>query len=323
MVLPLVKWEAVCRATSNKKEIVQLSYNTATQSVAVLRMVCSYYMKQNKEIVVGSGVAVVLVGVIIWVVLANIATQRQSAVPTSLTIASSTAPVVSTTTLIATPVVAHTPATYRAPAKTAPRSYMSALTVDSRDTITSWDTHVQATPAIKNRLREEILTLSGSIGSTQKKNYNTFLQIAQDYWLLSDGKNAYNFYVLSAQAVPSNGLAWSNVGSLMERIGAYHTARSAYAASVAISPKTEQFWVSYLDFLSAHEPLASSTGPAFVAAARATNSAPNVLISMANWEASIGNFSVAIADWRLVRAKVGVAQQKAVDTKIKSLQKQQ
>ncbi len=280
-------------------------------------------MKQNKEIVVGSVVAVVLVGVIILVVLANFATQHKSTVPVSFT-ASSTALTVSTTTITKTPAPAtHTTEKYRAPAKTAQRSYMGALTVDPRDTITSWSTPAQTTPAIRKRLQKEILTLSKSIVSTQKKNYNTFLQMAQDYELLSDGKNAYNFYVLAAKAVPDNGLAWSNVGNLMERIGAYHTARNAYAASVAISPKIEQYWVSYLNFLSVHEPLAASTGQVFVAATRATNSSTNVLITMANWEASIGKFSVAIADWHLVRARVGVAQQRAIDTKIKSLQKQQ
>lgn len=265
-------------------------------------------MKQNKEIVVGSVVAIILIGLVIWLVSAQALSRVSgSKNPTAV----STAQAASTT-----PVTVKT-------AVSAPQPYADALTLDPRDTITSWSTHVSASTAVKNKLRASIRTLSGEVGGVNRRNYNVLLQIAQDYELLSNGKSAYSFYVLAAQAVPSNGLAFSNIGYLMEQLGAYHTARSAYAASVALSPTVGQFWVSYLNFLSAHETLAPTTAAVFSAAARATNSATNVLIATANWEAAAGNTQAAITNWRLVRAKVGAAQQKAIDAKIISLQKRQ
>ncbi len=264
---------------------------------------------------VGSVAAVLLIGIIIWLVLANFAAQGHPTVPVSPT-ASSTAPFASTTPpkhSTATTVTYHAPVT---------KSYLSALTIDSRDTIASWKLQITESTTTKEKLQTQIKTLTGDIRKGHYSNFNIYTQIAQDYELLGNGKSAYDFYMLAAKVSPANnGLAWNNIGNLMEQLGAYHTARNAYAASVALSPKVEQFWVSYLNFLSVHETLAPTTAAVFSAAARATNSATNVLIATANWEAAAGNTQAAITNWRLVRPKVGTAQQKAIDAKITSLQK--
>ncbi len=269
-------------------------------------------MKQNREIIVGLVVGVVLVVVLVWVISAKVASQGI----TKQTVENTQSPVLKTSTTTqknnGLNVVNKTNAKI---------SSLAAIAIDPRDSISSWSTNVIATANVKKQIQENIISLSSRIGSDKKNNYNVLIQIAQDYELLSDGKSAYSFYTLAAKEKPSNGLAFSNIGNLMQTLGAYNTARKAYAESVKLSPSTEVYWLSYLSFLSSNEQIAPRTASVFVAARKATNDAPNVLMAEANWEESTGNISAAILDWRLVRNMVSESQKKSIDSKIIYLEK--
>lgn len=268
-------------------------------------------MKQNREIIVGVVVGTVLVIVLVWVISAKVASRGL----TSQTVEKQQPTVSGTSTT--TQIVKSAGVTNKQSIK---KTELPGLAIDSRDSITSWSTKVIATPDVKKQIQENIISLSSKINNS-KDNYNVFIQIAQDYELLSDGKSAYSFYTLAAKEKPTNALAFSNIGNLMQKLGAYNTAQKAYAESVRLSPSAELYWLAYLSFLSAHEQIAPYTPSVFAAARKATNSAPNVLIAEANWEEATGNISAAILDWRLVRSAVSESQKKAIDTKITYLEK--
>ncbi len=269
-------------------------------------------MKQNREIIVGLVVGVVLVVVLVWVISAKVA-SRGITKQTVENIQSSVSKTSTTTQKNSGVNVVN-----KIPINS---SSLSTIAIDPRDSIVSWSTNVLATEYIKKQIQKNIFSLSSKIGSDKKNNYNLLIQIAQDYELLSDGKSAYSFYTLAAKEKPSNGLAFSNIGNLMQKLGAYNTAHNAYAESVRLSSSVEVYWLAYLGFLSAHEQIAPYTAGVFVAARKATNSAPNVLMAEANWEESTGNISAAILDWRLIRSMVSESQQKSIDTKIIYLEK--
>ncbi|HEX8946790.1 MAG TPA: tetratricopeptide repeat protein [Candidatus Paceibacterota bacterium] len=271
-------------------------------------------MKMNKEMVIVSAIALVLIGVLVgllvWrgggsTVLSADASQEGMATTTSGTASATPSEETHTASVHASVVSAADP-----------------LPLDARDTIVSWTVPVQGS-AVTAQVQADIVSLSKKIGSGAYPDDDLYIQIAQDYELLGDEQNAYQFYLLAAKKAPTKGLAFNNLGNLFAKLGAYHTAHEAYAKAVALEPSTELYWLSYLHFLTAYERTAPTTAPVFAAAVKATDAAPDVLIARATWEEAVGNFAGAIADWQAVRPQTGSEQQAAIDTKIASLEKKQ
>ena len=293
-------------------------------------------MKPNKDTLIGAGAIIVVVILLGWIFAARVASHSAPA-KTNTSSASSLSPSIpaastSTTTNAVANASATTPRA-SATTSTTPRAAASAhisatiqkqnpLPIDKRDTIASWTLTINENAATKEKLQTQIKTLTGDIGTGRYPDFSIYTQIAQYYALLGNGKSAYDFYIRAAENDQKKGVPFSDIGNLMEELGAYHTAQNAYAKSVALQPHIEIFWLSYLRFLSAHEATAASTKSIFAAAKKATGLAPNVLIAEANWRAQTGDVSGAIVDWKLVRAKVSAPQQSAIDAEIAKLEKQ-
>ena len=196
--------------------------------------------------------------------------------------------------------------------------------INPADTIASWSFKGAdaGNDTLMAQANADIASLAELFGKGKYDDYDLYNGIANDYVLMGNGEAAYRDYNHSIAIHPNKGLAYVNLGHLMDELGALHTARDAYAKAVALEPTVESYWLSYLNFLATYEPKVGTTAPIFTAAKKATNSAPDVLIAEANWLGNIGRFADAIADWKTVRSSVGTAQQAAIDTKIAHLQAQ-
>lgn len=201
---------------------------------------------------------------------------------------------------------------------TTPLAPAATFALDPRDSITSWAVAgaYVADPLSK---QVDIAKLSSQIDSGAYPNYDLFVGIGQDYELIGDGHSAFTYYLRAVTTNPSRGLAYDDIGNLMVRLGALHTARSAYIKAVTAEPSVSAYQFNYLDFLTAHDPLAAATAKAFVSARRALDASPDFLIHEATWLGAIGNTTAAIADWEAVKPFVSPAQQAAIDATIAKL----
>lgn len=124
------------------------------------------------------------------------------------------------------------------------------------ESITSWDFQGAYTgnSEFEERARGEIARLKSLFGEEGYTDYELYVSIANQYGLLGDGKGEYN-YLMKALAIDSEktGLAWHNLGRLLERFGAYGSARVAYDAMVKAQPLI-QYQTVRLEFLRTHVP---------------------------------------------------------------------
>ncbi len=274
------------------------------------------YMKINKEIVIGSLVAVALIGLIIGLLVWHSRATPPAFVGLNTSTSTPTSSTASTTNVVITKKSSKPKKISDANARTKPFS------LDTRDTIVSWELSV-GNGFSKNVIQTKIISLSEKIGKGIYPNYDIYIQIAQEYEMLGDGYNAYKFYLLATKDKPQKALAFNNIGNLLARLGAYNSAHDAYIRATTLEPSVELYWISYLNFIALHEKTALTTATVFTSAMKATNSATDVRIARANWEESVGNISGAITDWKKVRTQVGSEQQSAIDTKIATLESKQ
>ncbi len=122
------------------------------------------------------------------------------------------------------------------------------------ETVVSWDF---AGPykdggVLEAKARAVIEKSKGLIDSGTFTNYILYVSIANQYNLLGDGKQEFD-YLNKALAIDSTitGLAWHNMGKLLERLGAYKSARIAYDAMIQ-AQSTSQYILARLEFLKAH-----------------------------------------------------------------------
>lgn len=100
----------------------------------------------------------------------------------------------------------------------------------------------------------EIVRLLKLLNTGTFTNYELYVSIANQYELLGDGGQEF-IYLNKALAIDSTktGLAWHNMGKLLERLGAYKSARVAYDRMVEAQP-IRQYLVVRLEFLKARMP---------------------------------------------------------------------
>lgn len=135
------------------------------------------------------------------------------------------------------------------------------LPIASGDTVASWDFQGarEGNAQLEGQSRDEITRLEGMLGGDQSgkdgdpTDYDIYVGIANQYEMLGDGAKERG-YLEKALAIDSakTGLAWHNLGSLMSRLGAFNTARIAYAKAVEAQPQVSAFHLSRIQFLTDH-----------------------------------------------------------------------
>jgi tetratricopeptide (TPR) repeat protein len=108
----------------------------------------------------------------------------------------------------------------------------------SGDHISSWSFEGAYADNGTNQARTiaEIKNLKAMLGKDKTKDYGLLVGIASQYELLGDGKTAYTYLSRAIAKDHTRGLAYMNMGQLMESLGALATARAAYDAALKAEP---------------------------------------------------------------------------------------
>lgn len=122
------------------------------------------------------------------------------------------------------------------------------------DTIASWTFTGAYTGRadLIAKAEAEIKRLSGLIGEGTYSNMSLNVGIANQYELLGDGEQAYEYLsrAIGKNENATSGLPWHNLGVLMERLGALETARIAYEEATLIQPEMKVYQYAYFEFLT-------------------------------------------------------------------------
>lgn len=131
-------------------------------------------------------------------------------------------------------------------------SYPSTLPQAYGDTIASWNFQSAYTnnPELTAKAQAEIERLSGLLSTATSSAMILSVGIANQYDLLGDGKKQYEYLDRAIRGNPENGLPWHNLGVLMERLGAFRTARAAYEESTFVQPELKFYHYAYIEFLT-------------------------------------------------------------------------
>ena len=168
------------------------------------------------------------------------------------TVATSTEPVATSTPSSSNPPVQ--PVTQKP--KPSPSTPSPVFSLVSGEVIASWDFvgTYNDNGQLEARANAEIARMKGLLNSGTYTNYELYVSIANQYELLGDGKQEFTYlnYALAIDSTKT-GLAWHNMGKLLERLGAYKSARVAYDKLVQAQPTT-QYLRARLEFLQAHMP---------------------------------------------------------------------
>ncbi len=160
------------------------------------------------------------------------------------------------------------------------------------DIIVSWNfTGAYAgNPELRAKADAEIQRLTGLIGKGTYPDESLFVAIANQYELLGDGKQQYE-YLSRAIAIgvggEVTGLPWHNLGVLMERLGALQTARVDYLEATLAQPQSKQWHFSYLEFLTTRmKSEVTDIEKAFAAAFKNLGQDTDILDLQSEWKKS-------------------------------------
>ncbi len=131
-----------------------------------------------------------------------------------------------------------------------PAPVVSKFPINSLDTIAAWSFKGVYTgnDTLVAKANADMEHLKSFFGKGKYDDYDLYVGIANDYDLLGDGAAAYQNYNRAVSIHPDKGLAYANLGHLMDELGAYHTAVDAYAKAVAVEP-LPQYKTTQTDYL--------------------------------------------------------------------------
>ena len=203
-------------------------------------MICFWRMNMNKiNLLVIGGVLIIAVAGAVQFLL-----PRSAVSPTASTATSTTEQNVSTTT---NTVVSGTDVKI-----TQKDPVMYSLSLEKGDIIASWDFKGAYTgnTELISKAQSEIERLSKQLATATSSAMILSVGIANQYELLGDGKKQYEYLERAIRTNPENGLPRHNLGVLMERLGAYKTARVVYEKSTLVQPELKFYHYAYIEFLT-------------------------------------------------------------------------
>jgi len=221
------------------------------------------------------GVLIVLIAIMVWFFF-----PRSAAAPQIITPETLTGNIATTTASSSKSVATSTP---NRPAPVLP-------TIAKGDSIASWDFQGAYTnnPELIAKAEAEIARLLGLIGKETYSDAILYVAVANQYELLGDGEQEYNY--LSRAIKEDNettGLSWHNLGVLMERLGAFETARVAYEKAALIQPGLKEWHYAYFEFLTTRmKDDATDIEKEFAAAIKNLGQDSDILQLYSEWENS-------------------------------------
>lgn len=124
------------------------------------------------------------------------------------------------------------------------------------DIIASWnyDGFLNDNGPREAEAHQKIKELESQLG--KGNDSSLYLSLAQEYDHLGDGRSAYTYLsrAIALDANKTSGVEWHNMGVLMEKFGAYRTARIAHEEAVKIQPNISAFQISRVELMIYHFP---------------------------------------------------------------------
>ena len=196
--------------------------------------------------------------------------------------------------------------------------------VNPNDSIAAWSFKGIYTnnDALVSKANADIAKLTGMLGKGEYSDYDLYVGLAQDYDLLGDGQSEYAYLQKAISSSIKNGIAWNNLGDLMTKLGAFSSARDAYAKAVASEPTVGMYQESQLRFLITYFPQDTVAIEDTFNNGIKESSDANLLPIEAEWLTSTGSTTAAIDAWKKFAAYVPAhsQQQDAINQKIAQLQ---
>lgn len=155
------------------------------------------------------------------------------------------------------------------------------------DSIVSWDFKGAYTgnPELVTKAQSEIQRLSLQLDTATSSAMILSVGIANQYELLGDGKKQYEYLGRAVRENPENGLPWHNLGVLMEKFGAYKTARVAYEKSTLVQPELQFYHYAYIEFLTSRtKDDTASIEKAFAFAEKNIGTTPYLITLRTEWQ---------------------------------------
>lgn len=227
----------------------------------------------------------IVIGSVIFIALAGI-TQfffSRPAVSPSLPTQESSFPLTN-----GIPITSENPKASDTPSSNRPVSH--PLSLANEDIVSSWDFQgVYAGNAeLVTKAEDEIKRLTDLLGKGEYSDTALYVSIANQYGLLGKGEREYDYLGRAIWADnETTGLPWHNLGVLMERLGAYRTARIAYEKATFVQPGLKSWHYAYLEFLTLRmKESAIIIEEAFSAATRNIGQTSYLLELHAEWKKS-------------------------------------
>ncbi|MGD0328569.1 MAG: hypothetical protein ABSB00_02560 [Minisyncoccia bacterium] len=223
-------------------------------------------------------------------------------------------------------VTAHTSAVASSTEPIATTTIVQSFPIDAADSISSWTFKgaYAGNDTLIVQANADIAHLTSLIGKGQYDDYDLYLGIGNDDNLLGNGKGAYQNYSHSISIHPNKGLAYTNLGHLMDELGAYHTVADAYAKAVAVEPSVLEYHIERLNFLTRQFPTDTALiTAAFADASKQFGDDASILSIEAQWFAGQGRYADAIKAWQTVEALSPGENTSAIDAEIAQLKAKQ
>ncbi|MBU6388659.1 hypothetical protein KGQ72_02190 [Patescibacteria group bacterium] len=168
--------------------------------------------------------------------------------------------------------------------------------------------------------QNDITHLTNLLGTGEYDDYDLYNGIANDYGLLGDGRTAYQFYNRAIRIHPKKGLAYANLGHLMDELGARYTAADAYAAATHAEPGMLEYHTERLTYLARQFP--NDTARITAALTDASNvfgDTAQILSIEAQWLTRLHRYADALAAWEKVKQLSPGQDTTAIDAEIARL----
>jgi tetratricopeptide (TPR) repeat protein len=198
--------------------------------------------------------------------------------------------------------------------------------INPKDSIRSWTFKGAYTgnDTLITQANADMAHLVSLMGKGEFDDYDLYIGIGNDYNLEGNGKAAYDAYNRAITIHTDKGLAYANLGHLMDEIGAPYTAADAYAAAVKAEPGQLEYHIDRVTYLTRQFPedqtqlLAAFTD----ASAQFGDTAP-ILAIEARWLTGLGRYADAIAAWQRAKLLSPGKDTTAIDTEIARLKAKQ
>lgn len=201
-----------------------------------------------------------------------------------------------------------------------------AFPINSADTISSWSFQGAYTgnATLEAQANADIAHLTSLLGKGQYDDYDLYNGMGNDYLLLGDGRSAYSEYNKAISIHSDKGLVYTNVGHLMNLLGANQTAADAYAKAVHVEPSVLEYHLARLDFLTKYLPKDNAAIlAALTDSSKQFGDTAPVLVIEAQWLTDQGRYADAITAWKQAKMLSPGKDTSAMDAAIARLEAKQ